>query len=176
MGLALALLFALAAERVGSALIVGAFAAGLVLQPTAQAHAIQAGVVRLGHFFVPIFFVAVGAAVDVRSFGDGRVLMLGLALLAAGVVGKLAAGFAPWWFPGRKLVVGVAMIPRGEVGLIFAQMGLAAGAIAAPEYAALMLMVMGTTFVTPPLLRALLGDGPPPAEGPAGVAEMVSEV
>jgi Kef-type K+ transport system membrane component KefB len=176
MGLSLALLAALAAELAGSALIIGAFAAGVVLQPTPQAHAVQAGIVRLGHLFVPIFFVAVGAAVDVRAFADPRVLALGLALLVAGILGKLAAGYAPWWFRGRKLVVGVAMVPRGEVGLIFAQMGLAAGAVGAGEYSALLLMVMGTTFFTPPVLRMLLKDGPPPTEGPAGVAEMVSEI
>jgi Kef-type K+ transport system membrane component KefB len=176
MGLVLALLFAVAAERAGSAMIVGAFAAGLVLQPTRQARAIEAGIVRLGHLFVPIFFVAVGAAVDVRSFGDAEVLILGLALLAVGIVGKVLAGYAPWWFKGRKIVIGVAMVPRGEVGLIFAQMGLAAGAVTAGQYSALMLMVMGTTFFAPPVLRALLGTGAPPDERVVpGSEQMVTE-
>src|SRR5512135_116490 len=67
---ALVLAFGLAwlGERSGSALIVGAFAAGLLLAGTTQRHEIERGVVALGHFFVPLFFVAVGAAVDVRVF------------------------------------------------------------------------------------------------------------
>jgi Kef-type K+ transport system membrane component KefB len=180
MGLAVALLIALAAESAGSALIVGAFAAGILLQPTLWAPMVREGVVRLGHFVVPVFFVAVGAAVDLRAFADPGVLTLGLSLLAVGVVGKVAAGYAPWWFKGRKLVVGVAMVPRGEVGLIFARMGLAAGAITTGQYSALLLMVMGTTFVAPPALRALFaGGGPPPAKGTGaagGASELVTEI
>ncbi len=115
-GLALALLFSLAAEQAGSALIVGAFAAGLVLQSTRQAHAIESGIVRLAQLFVPIFFVAVGAAVNVRSFGEVHVLLLGGALLIVGILGKVVAGYAPWWFRGQKLVIGIAMVPCGRGG------------------------------------------------------------
>ena len=68
----------------------------------------------------------------------------------------MLAGFAPWTFKGNKLLVGVAMVPRGEVGLIFAQMGLATGAITPQLFAAIMLMVVVTTFVTPPLLGAVI--------------------
>jgi len=176
-GLVLALLFSLAAEQTGSALIVGAFTAGLVLQPTRQAHAIESGIVRLAQLFVPIFFVAVGASVNIRSFGEVHVLLLGGALLIVGILGKVVAGYAPWWFQGRKLVIGIAMVPRGEVGLIFAQMGLASGAVTSGDYSALMLMVMGTTFFTPPVLRALFKkDGEPPArEGKTGVTQIVTE-
>ncbi len=156
MALALAFLLAVAASRVGSALIVGAFAAGLVLAPTEQAHAIERGIVRLSNVFVPIFFVAVGAAVDVRTFGSREVVVLGIALTAVAIVTKLAAGWAPVWVRARKALIGVGMIPRGEVGLIFAQTGLAAGAVDAGEYSALMLMVLVTTFMAPPLLRRLL--------------------
>ncbi len=176
MGLALALILALLADRAGSALIIGAFAAGLVLARTPQASTIEVGIVRLGHFFVPIFFVAVGAAVDVRSFADFSVASLGLALVAVAVLGKVVAGYAPWWFRGNKLVVGVGMIPRGEVGLIFAQMGLTAGVLDAGRFSALMLMVMATTFIAPPALKALLGPRPVvvPAE-PQGVADLTTE-
>jgi Kef-type K+ transport system membrane component KefB len=175
MGLALALLLSLAAEEAGSALIIGAFAAGLLLEPTIWAPIVREGMVRLGTFLVPIFFVAVGAALDVRTFADPGVLTLGLGLLVVGIVGKVAAGYAPWWFRGRKLVVGVAMVPRGEVGLIFAQMGLAAGAVTTGQYAALLLMVMGTTFVAPPALRALLGRAEPPTKA-GGASELVTEI
>jgi Kef-type K+ transport system membrane component KefB len=70
----------------------------------------------------------------------------------------MIAGYAPWWFDGNKLLVGTAMVPRGEVGLIFAQMGLATGAIPATEFGALMLMVVVTTFLTPVALRWIVGN------------------
>src|SRR5215212_4399733 len=151
---ALAFAFALAAlaASAGSAMIVGAFAAGLVLHPTPQRDEIERATTSLGHFFVPIFFASVGASVDLRALAGAQSLLVGGVLIAVGVVGKVAAGFAPWWFRGDRLLVGVAMVPRGEVGLIFAQMGLASGAISAGEFGAVMLMVLATTLVTPPLL------------------------
>ena len=88
--------------------------------------------------------------------GRADVLIVGVALTAVAIVGKFAAGFAPVWIKARKTLIGVGMIPRGEVGLIFAQTGLAAGVIDAGEYSALMLMVLVTTFIAPPLLRQLI--------------------
>jgi Kef-type K+ transport system membrane component KefB len=111
----------------------------------------------------------------VRTLADGRVLALGSALVAVGIVGKVAAGYAPWWFRGRKLLVGVAMVPRGEVGLIFAGMGLSAGVFAAGEYAAVMMMVLVTTLAVPPALRALGRRGPRSLGEPGGVAELSTE-
>lgn len=154
-GLAFAFLLAYLADRAGSAMIVGAFAAGLVLFRLPQREEIERATTVIGHFFVPIFFAAVGAAVNLRALADPRALAIGGTLIACGIFGKVVAGYAPWWFSGRKLLVGVAMVPRGEVGLIFAQMGLAAGALNAGEFGALMLMVLATTFVTPPALARL---------------------
>ena len=151
-GLAVAFALAVLAKLAGSALIIGAFAAGLVLFVVPQKQEIQRSTTTIGHFFVPIFFAAVGAAVDLRALANPRSLGIGAALIVCGVVGKILAGYVPWWFRGRKLLVGVAMVPRGEVGLIFAQMGLASGAIDAGLFGAIMLMVLATTLVTPPLL------------------------
>lgn len=177
MGLVFAFATALLAERAGSALIIGAFAAGLVLAPTRFAHPVEEGVVRLGQFFVPIFFVSVGAAVDVRTFADPRVLALGGALIVVAVLGKFIAGYAPWWMRVKKSVIGVGMVPRGEVGLIFAQTGLAAGVLNAGEFSALTLMVLVTTFMAPPLLRALFPPKAPAdaATEPHAVARSVTE-
>jgi Kef-type K+ transport system membrane component KefB len=176
MALAFAFTVAVLADAVDSALIVGAFAAGLVLAPTRHAKVVEHGVVRLGVFFVPIFFVAVGAAVDVRTFADPRVLLVGGALIAVAIVGKVAAGYAPFWFKGKKMVIGVGMVPRGEVGLIFAQMGLTTGVLASGLFSALTMMVMVTTFMAPPLLKLLF----PPRPGvrprmDSGVAEVTTE-
>lgn len=178
--IALAFAFTLAylADVAGSAMIVGAFAAGLVLHPTPQRAEIERATTSLGHFFVPIFFAAVGAQVDLRALADARALSVGGALIVVGILGKIAAGYAPWWFRGNKLLVGVAMVPRGEVGLIFAQIGLATGAITTAQFGALMLMVLATTFVTPPILARIVrssengnADGAP---GDGGIDDLVS--
>jgi Kef-type K+ transport system membrane component KefB len=176
MALALAFVLAVLASKVGSALIVGAFAAGLVLAPTEHAHAIERGIIRLANVFVPIFFVAVGAAVDVRTFGSREVVTVGVALTVVAIAGKFAAGWAPVWVRARKTVIGVGMIPRGEVGLIFAQTGLTAGVLNAGEYSALMLMVLVTTFMAPPLLRRLLTKPAAETVDPQADASAVGEM
>ena len=177
MALAFAFVIAYLADAAGSALIVGAFAAGLVLGPTQHAHVIEHGVLRLSMLFVPIFFVWVGAAVDVRTFTDPQVLLVGGSLIVVAIIGKFAAGFVPFWFKGKKSVIGVGMIPRGEVGLIFAQMGLTTGALTSGLFSALTLMVMVTTFIAPPLLKMLfpprVGATPPRHLG--GIAEITTE-
>lgn len=175
---ALAFAFGLAwlAHLSGSALIIGAFAAGLILHPTPQRQEIERGVTALGHFVVPIFFVGVGASVDLHALVAPEALLAGAALVAVGIVGKVAAGFAPWWFDGNKLLVGVAMVPRGEVGLIFAQLGLASGAITPALFGSLMLMVFTTTFLTPPILGRIarrIGPVDDPA-GQGGIDDLVA--
>lgn len=179
MGLAFAFLMALLAESAGSALIIGAFSAGLVLQPSPHRPAVEHSVVRIGHFFVPIFFVVVGAAVDVRVFSDQRIVLLGALLLLVAVIGKFAAGYAPWWFKGRKAVVGVGMIPRGEVGLIFAQMGITSAVLDSALFSSVMVMVMGSTFIAPPLLKRMLGartEDVRVEEEERGLSELTSEI
>jgi Kef-type K+ transport system membrane component KefB len=178
-GLAFAFVLAWLAQKSGSAMIVGAFAAGLVLFKLPQRHDIERATTTIGHFFVPIFFASVGAAVDLRALADPQSLLLGVVLIGCGIFGKVVAGYAPWWFSGDKLLVGIGMIPRGEVGLIFAQMGLAAGAVSAGEYGALMLMVLATTFVTPPALawRARRSPSRPPdldRPGEGGIDDLVA--
>jgi Kef-type K+ transport system membrane component KefB len=178
LGLALAFGLAYVAELAGSAMIIGAFAAGLILHETPQRQAIEEATTTVGHLVVPVFFAVVGASVDVRTLGDPRTLAVGGALVVAGVVGKFAAGYAPVWFRGRKALIGAAMIPRGEVGLIFAQMGLASGALSPGLFSAVALMVLATTFLAPPLLARLAGS-PPAAEnvdsqpGDGGIDDLV---
>ncbi|MGH7476954.1 MAG: cation:proton antiporter [Longimicrobiales bacterium] len=176
MGLAFAFVIAYLADAVGSALIVGAFAAGLVLAPTEHVHVIEDGIRGIARFFVPIFFVAVGAAVDVRTFLDPQVMTVGGALIVVAIIGKMAAGYAPFWVPVKKSVIGVGMVPRGEVGLIFAQMGLTSGVLDVGLFSALTLMVMVTTFMAPPLLKALFPPvGVPIGMAPGSVAEITTE-
>jgi Kef-type K+ transport system membrane component KefB len=154
--LAFAFLMAALAAMAGSATIIGAFAAGLVLHNTPQRSRIDSATTSLGHFFVPIFFAVVGAAVELGTLANLHALAIGGALVGVGIAGKVIAGFGPFWFKGRKLLIGVAMIPRGEVGLIFAQMGLATASLTSELYSAIALMVLVTTFVTPPFLALMV--------------------
>ena len=155
-GIAFGLLLAALADASGTAMIIGAFVAGTILVPTPQRHEIERTTAQIGHFLVPIFFAVVGASVELRTLASAQALEVGAVLIAAGITGKVLAGFAPWKFEGNKLLIGAAMVPRGEVGLIFAQMGLATGAITPELFGAIMLMVVVTTFVSPPLLDAVI--------------------
>jgi Kef-type K+ transport system membrane component KefB len=179
--LALILAFGLAwlADRSGSAVIIGAFAAGLLIAPTPAAREIEHGITEIGHLFVPLFFVTVGASVDLRAFNplearNHPILLIGGLLIAAAVAGKFAAGYAAPWFRGRKAVIGVGMIPRGEVGLIFAQMGLSSGVFGVPLFSAVTLMVLVTTFLAPPLLRWLFPPSGLVQPRGEGIEELVS--
>ncbi|ODT98270.1 MAG: potassium transporter Kef [Planctomycetes bacterium SCN 63-9] len=185
--LALILAFGLAwlAEKSGSAMIVGAFAAGLLVASSPQAHEIETGITALGRFFVPLFFVVVGASVDVSALDPTKpesrgALLIGLVLIITGVIGKGLAGYAPFWFRGNKTLIGVGMIPRGEVGLIFAQKGLEHGVFDMGMFGGVTLMVMITTLIAPPLLKVVAdeksSDHPThDAEDNIGIDELVND-
>lgn len=155
LALAFALVLSALAARSGSAMILGAFAAGMILNTTDARAEIERAATSIGHFLVPVFFASVGAAVKLSAFTESGTLAVAAILIVAGVAGKYLAGYAPWWFQGNKRLIGVAMIPRGEVGLIFAQMGLATQAISPSLFSAITLMVLVTTFLAPPLLARL---------------------
>ena len=156
---AFALLAALGAQAAGSAAIVGAFAAGLVLARTNRSDDIRNAVRPTVDVFAPIFFVAIGAQVDVRYLNPADAsnrpaLLLALGLIVVGSLGKFAAGWAAWGRV-RRSFIGAGMIPRGEVGLIFAQIGKQNGALPEPAFVAVVVAVFATTFLTPPLLKTL---------------------
>lgn len=155
------------ADLAGSAMIIGAFAAGLVLSTTNQFDAVVERIEPVADVFTPIFFVAVGAPVNVHLFIPGsadfnlRVLVVGLILTVIAIVGKLVAGLAVRRKDTDKLLVGVGMVPRGEVGLIFASIGLTAGILSGSVYSAILIMVILSTFVVPPILKILFSRKPP---------------
>jgi Na+:H+ antiporter len=162
--IAFALLVAWGAQAAGSAAIVGAFAAGLVLARTDRKRDVDSAVRPIVDVFAPVFFVAVGAQVELEyldpSVAENRAaLLLALGLVMVGILGKFAAGFAAWGGV-RRTFIGAGMIPRGEVGLIFAQIGKQNGALPEPVFIAVVLAVFATTFVTPPLLKALRPASP----------------
>lgn len=156
--LTFALALSAAADLIGLATIIGAFAAGLILAKTDRRAHIEERVRPVADLFVPVFFVTVGMKVEpARLDPFGADAQLGLALILTGlaVASKLAAGLAVYQAGVRRWPVGVGMVPRGEVGLIFAGTGLAVGVVAADLYSALVVAVMLTTFVAPPWLKAL---------------------
>ena len=162
---ALAFCFAVAylAALVGLHPIVGAFAAGLVLDEVSyrdlagrEEHGLEDQLKPIASFLVPVFFVYTGAGVDLGAV-SGDILLLAGALTFVAIVGKQACALAAFGEGVDRMSVGVGMIPRGEVGLIFATVGtttlLAGQPVVSPgSYAAAIIMVMVTTLVTPPVL------------------------
>jgi Kef-type K+ transport system membrane component KefB len=158
--MAFVLVMAALATVAGSALIIGAFAAGLILSGVDQFDVIEREVKPVAGIFSPIFFVYVGASVDfglLNPFqpGAGGVLGVALALTLIALVGKLAAGWAAPWEKVNRLAIGVGMVPRGEVGLIFADIGRRSGLLGAELFSAILFMVIVTTFVAPIGLQAV---------------------
>jgi Kef-type K+ transport system membrane component KefB len=160
LGLILAFSLAALAGLLGSAVIVGAFVAGVLLNGIQQREEIQSFAAPIGSFLTPIFFATVGASVDLRAFAEPRTILITVVLLVAGVIGKLIAAYAPVWFKGNKALIGAAMLPRGEVELIVAQTGLAIGALDASLFGAITLMVLLTTLLAPPLIHGVAKRDP----------------
>jgi Kef-type K+ transport system membrane component KefB len=167
-----ALVFAFALAYIATAIeleaILGAFAAGLVLAETEKRKELEEQVVPVADILVPVFFVCVGARTDlgvlnpaVPSNREG--LILAAFLIVVAIIGKIIAGFTIFGRPEiNKLAIGVGMIPRGEVGLVFAGVGSASGALSPATEAAIIVMVILTTFLAPPFLKVVLPEAPEP--------------
>ena len=109
----------------------------------------------IGYFFVPVFFVLTGMQVDLATLADPMLVAIALGVSAAAVAGKLASGLAA----GRGVngwIVGWGMVPRGEVGLIFAVAGQKLGVLGEAMFSIVVVMVILTTLLTPPILTFLL--------------------
>ena len=185
--------FSYGATLVGLAPIIGAFAAGLILD---GAHYREAGtkwenrhledaLAPLSAVFVPIFFVGMGIQVDLSSFRDPTVWGLATALTIAAIIGKQVCAWGVREKELNRTAVGLGMIPRGEVGLIFASVGHSlrtpAGerVVSDGTFSAIVVMVIVTTMVTPPLLKWSLSQDKdstpkPPEEQQAAEAAITS--
>lgn len=152
-----ALIFALAMSyislSIGLATIVGAFAAGIVLEREEDKQHIREKTHVLVQVFAPIFFVVAGAAVNIWSLFAIEILPLIAILTIIAIVGKVVAGIGVVDEKASKLAVGFGMLPRGEVGLIFANYGLKTALVTQDIYSALVAVIMITTFMAPPLIR-----------------------
>lgn len=168
----LGLCFSLAwiASRIGLAPIVGAFAAGLILDAVHYQdfsdrgeHRIEELIRPISAFLVPVFFVMTGMQVSLGALADPGILALAAALTVVAILGKQVCALGVLERGLDRIAVGIGMIPRGEVGLIFANMGLALQmrgasgemrAVVTPEiFSAAVIVVMVTTLITPPLLK-----------------------
>jgi Kef-type K+ transport system membrane component KefB len=197
LALSAALLCAFLAGMVGLAPIVGAFAAGLVLDPVhfrgfrepevaaemrriadnsppetrsrllaaVEHHShrhVEDLLEPIAHLLVPLFFVLTGMAVSLEALFNVPILLVALGMTVAAFVGKLAAGLAAG--PVNRSLVGWGMVPRGEVGLIFATIGRGLGVVNEQVFSVILLVVIFTTLMTPPMLTHLLrkmGAGAP---------------
>jgi Kef-type K+ transport system membrane component KefB len=172
--LTLALSFCLflswAAAKVDLAPIVGAFAAGLVLDEVHYKPArarkernLQDLLQPVGLVLVPIFFILMGMNVDLRFFGRPELLGFALVLTLAAIAGKQVCSLGVLERGVNRFAIGLGMIPRGEVGLIFAGIGatlmlpntsgVSQAVIRPATFGAVVIMVIATTLVTPPLLK-----------------------
>jgi Kef-type K+ transport system membrane component KefB len=139
--------------------ILGAFAAGLVLDDTDKREDLEKLTKPIADILVPIFFVVVGARTDLGVLNPAvpanrTGLIIAAFLIVVAILGKVATGLAVFGQPGiNRLAIGVGMIPRGEVGLVFAAVGTASGTLSQSLDVAIILMVIVTTFLAPPLLR-----------------------
>ncbi|MEM9770949.1 MAG: cation:proton antiporter [Cyanobacteria bacterium P01_D01_bin.73] len=168
--LSLTLAFALAyvADVIQLEGILGAFAAGLVLAETKKRDELEEQVKPVADVLVPVFFVAVGAKTNLGVLNPAvpanrEGLIIAAFLIAVAIVGKVVTGYT--LFGGKekvnKLAIGVGMIPRGEVGLVFAGVGSASGVLPESLDAAIIVMVIATTFLAPPMLRFAFNMGGP---------------
>jgi Kef-type K+ transport system membrane component KefB len=168
-GLSFCFILSWLSSLIGLAPIVGAFAAGLILEESHYRsfvdkgeHELEELIHPISQFLVPVFFVLMGMNTDLRSFARPGVLGLAAALTFIAILGKQACALGAIGKGLNRMAIGIGMIPRGEVGLIFANMGLALTVkgeriIDASTYSALVVMVIVTTLVTPPALRWSFG-------------------
>ena len=146
--------------------ILGSFAAGLVLAETEKQEDLQKQLSPIADMLVPIFFVTVGAKTDIGVLNPANPtnqegLVLAIFLILVAIISKMITGLTVFGKPGiNRLAVGIGMIPRGEVGLVFVSVGTASGTLDKATEAAIIMMVIVTTFVAPPLLRLVFQDKP----------------
>lgn len=171
MALSLCLILAFVSHQLSLSMIVGGFLAGLILEgvvpsdiDSESGHKLKPDLIKLkGHFnslniiFIPIFFFMMGLEVDLGLFFDSSLLFLAAVITFYAVVGKVLAGYFVFDKGLDKQSIGIAMIPRGEVGLIFAGIGKSLTINGLPVisdkvYSAIIIMIIITTVLTPPLL------------------------
>lgn len=176
-GLSISICFLLAyfADLVGLAAIIGAFAAGVILDEAHFEHFLDHKKHHLEDFLTPItallapiFFVFVGLQVDLRAFSNPSLLVFAGALTLAAILGKQVCSLGAFGPRINKKAVGFGMIPRGEVVLFFASVGagltitnsqgILTRVVSPDTFSAIVIMVMITTLISPPLIKWAMGE------------------
>ncbi len=157
--LIITLLFAWAAEVIGSmAAITGAFLVGLFLARTPFRERIEQGVSTMAYgFFVPIFFVNIGLAVNMRAVGDNAILFavtISIVAVISKIIGSGLGALIGGFNRRESLQLGIGMVSRGEVGLIVATFALSEGLLSSGNFSIVVFMIIVATLITPPMLRA----------------------
>jgi Kef-type K+ transport system membrane component KefB len=161
--LVIMLTYGIASEYFGGmAAITGAFLAGLMLARTPEKERIETGMHALAYgLFVPIFFVNIGLSIDLRQF-QLQTLFFTVVIILVAIAGKwIGSGWGArlgGLSRHEAIQLGAGMISRGEVGLIVASVGVKGKLVSAEEFSAIVVMVLVTTLVTPPILRALFSQ------------------
>lgn len=189
LALGFALILGFLAEYFGLEPIIGAFAAGLLLEAVHFERFEQPEIVRdleslnyvankdqekvqkligkhshahvedlignIGLVFIPLFFVYTGLQIDIASLLNVQLYIVSVVIAVFAIAGKLVAGLAAQGSKTEKLLVGTSMVPRGEVGLIFAATGRSLGVLGDDLFSVIILVVIITTFIAPPIITRL---------------------
>jgi Kef-type K+ transport system membrane component KefB len=145
---------ALVSAAIGLAAIIGAFVAGLIIAETEAQDELEHEIKPLGQIFTPFFFAVTGAQLDLSALLDPSIAALAIGLAVVGIITKAVGGFVGARSTGQwsAVTVGFGMVPRGEVGIVVANLGLAAGLLSSGLFSAVIIAVVLTTIVAPYLL------------------------
>lgn len=162
LSLSFCFIFSALALSLGLAAITGAFFAGLFLSVLPQRRVINDFIRRIGEiFFIPLFFVWIGASFDFSALeGVGTLILYFLPFALAGKIIGCSIGAKINKFKTREAIaVGIGMMPRMEVALIVVtteiSMGIWSKTLAHQILAATILLVIVSSIVTPLLLKAI---------------------
>ncbi|MFD1776588.1 cation:proton antiporter [Paenibacillus rhizophilus] len=149
------------AEWTGMAGIIGAFAAGIAVSQTAYKHNVQEKLEPIAYaMFVPVFFVSIGLNVSLKGAGSqiGFVIVLSIAAVLSKMIGGGLGARLTGFNNHSSIAIGAGMVSRGEVALIIAAMGLGSGLLPQAYFTSVIIVVIITTLVTPPMLKALFRE------------------
>lgn len=152
--------FAYFADLMGMAGIIGAFAAGIAVSQTPFRHTVETKIEPIAYsIFVPVFFVSIGLNVSLEGVGQqiGFVVILTITAILTKLLGGALGARLTGFNKRTSMAIGAGMVSRGEVALIIASTGLQAGLLLPQYFTSVIIMVIFTTLVAPPLLKILFG-------------------
>lgn len=177
------LLLAFLAEQAGLAMILGAYAAGLAFSGHTERNQLEVSTEPLITLFTPLYFVLVGASVELQSLMSGTgptrgmpIAWMALLLLLVAIAGKVFSTLVLRDARLNRLAIGCGMLPRGEVGLIFAQVGLESGAFTKAQFSVVVVVIIATTLIGPFLLRWALNKSVNQSTQPAKGNDSATQV